>query len=828
MTAPIASLPIHGASMPFRSYPLASRLTVAVALPLLAAAIWGWTQLRASLPAEGELRLQKGVIAATFIRRDVQGVPHIRASNNHDAFFAVGYAHAQDRLWQLELQRRMAQGRLSEVFGEDSIDTDAWFRTLGLQASTASAWDALSPDARQSLTAYAAGINVWLAEGHPLPVEFRALGVTPEPWTERDSLAWVKMFALDLGGNFDREMRHYIARQSMDDARIATFFPEYPVGAPTTVTGPSVPPTASLSAMLDTHRNLQRDFGLSAPGTGSNAWVVSGRHTDNGAALLANDPHLGLRIPSLWYAISIDAPGIKVSGMGLVGLPLAVLGRNDHIAWGGTNMMADAQDLFFERADADGIRYEADGQWLTFDKRIESIHVKPKFPQALRKRYQPVRITVRGTRHGPVISDRYGVFDRPVALRWTALDPDDTSYEAFYRMNLARNWPEFTAALRMHVAPAMNMVYADREGNIGYLAAGRIPLRKRGEGVLPSPGWNSDWGWSGYVPPQAWPSTFNPPSGYIVTANNKVVDDGYPYFISHDWAPPARAERIEQLLRTAITSKKPLSLDSMRTMQGDTRDLSAGRLMAYLRERLPRGGHRDTAAGHLRGWNGDMAADSVPATLFHAWMRHVRQQLFSAQLRADWKQGTTSDMLSNLADRVEYDELLAILRDKRGGWCAKPAYCDALLARALDAALWELYKRNGDWSMESWRWLDNQATRYAHMPFSQSKALGPIFERRIGNGGSPNSINVAASLHQGSEGYLQTFGPGFRQVFALDQAGIRHFYINSTGQSGNLFSTHYDDMIEDFRNLRHYPLAASYDTRGSQPASATQAQGASR
>lgn len=812
--------------MLFRSYPLASRLILLVLLPLAACLLWAWLQLRASLPPDQDITLREGVSAPTVISRDAHGMTHIRAQNDADAFFAVGYAHAQDRMWQLELQRRIASGRLSEVFGEDSIDADAWFRTLGIHASTESAWRSLSPEAQASLRAYAAGVNAWIDQDHPLPAEFRALGIRPVRWTERDSLAWVKMFALDLGGNFDREMRHYLARQSMSETQVATFFPAYPDDAPTTI-GTSSPGSvkalsASMTAMLDMHGRLQRDFGLAVPGTGSNAWVVSGKHTADGAALLANDPHLGLRIPSLWYGISIETPRLKVSGMGLVGLPLVVLGRNDRIAWGGTNMMADVQDLFFERADGSGTRYEANGTWVAFDKRVESIEVRPKFPQALRKRYVPVKVTVRSTRRGPVISDRYGVFDQPVSLRWTALDADDTSYEAFFRLNYARDWREFGEALRLHVAPAMNMIYADRDGNIGYIGAGRIPMRKRGEGALPVPGWDDAWGWSGAVPPAEWPSTFNPPSGYIVSANNKVAGSQYPHFISLDWAPPARATRIEHRLREAIAARKPLSIDAMRAIQGDSIDLSASQLMDHLRTRLPRGDRRDVAARYLRDWNGDMRGDSVAATIFHAWMRHVRQQMFSSRLQAGWKQDAASDMLSGLADNVEYDELLAILRDGRGGWCAAEGHCDRLLARALDEALWELHKRNGDWSMESWQWSDNQATHYAHMPFSQSKALAPFFERRIGNGGSPNSINVAASAYHGSQGYLQTFGPGFRQIFALDRRGMRHLYINSTGQSGNVFSAHYDDMVEAFRDLRYFPLVASYDTHRPQASSGQQ------
>lgn len=809
-----------------RSFPLATRLIIVVLIPLIAVAIWLWTILHASLPPEGTVKLRNGV---SSIRRDAHGVVHIRAKSDIDAFFAVGYVHAQDRLWQLELQRRMTRGRLSEVFGEKSINTDTWFRTLGIHASTASAWAALTPEAQRSLSAYAAGINAWIAEGHELPAEFRMLDIKPEPWTERDSLAWVKVFALDLGGNFSKEISHYIARQSLSEAQLSAFFPAYPVGAPTTINASRSFDPTPLTSLVELQGQLQREYGLALPQTGSNAWVVSGKHTRDGAALLANDPHLGLRIPSMWYAISVETPSLKTSGMGLVGLPLVVLGRNDSIAWGGTNMMADTQDLFFERTDANGTRYEVDGHWEPFRTHDEAIRVRAEFPQALRKQYVPVRLKVRTTRHGPVISDQYGVFDQPVALRWTGLDPDDTSYEAFFRLNYAHNWTEFTAALRLHVAPAMNIVYADRLGNIGYLGAGRIPVRMQDAGTLPSPGWDGTHGWSGYVPTNEWPQTYNPPSGYIVTANNKIADASYPHFISHDWAPPARAQRIEQLLLQGIAGGKRLAVEDMQQMQGDTIDLQAAAMMQYLRKRLPSGEHRTTATRYLRVWNGDMRADSQAAAIFHTWMRHFRQALFRSRLRTDWSDEQATKMMNTLTSNVELDQLLAILQNDSQGWCDRrtngAGSCDALLASSLESALWELHKLKGDWSMTSWTWGSMQNTLYGHIPFSQSKALSKIFERRISSGGSPNSINVAASSYVGSEGYLQTFGPGFRQIFALKTDQVLHVYMNSTGQSGNLFSPHYDDMIEPFRDLRYNTLEASYNRRPKRMTASTPAHG---
>jgi penicillin G amidase len=799
-----------------RRFPLTTRLLALVVLPALVAAWWLHASLKASLPGDGVVQLVHGVSSPTTIERDANGVPHVLAGSDADAYFAIGYAHAQDRLWQLELQKRMASGRMSEAFGKKSIEADVWFRTLGLYEAARTAWPALSPEAQASLTAYAAGINAWIDEKHALPVEFRVLGVEPEHWTELDSLAWVKVFALDLGGNFRREIEHYIAAQSLTRTQLAAFFPGYPVDAPTETVASSARETDRLLALARFQQRLEREHALGGRNVGSNAWVVSGRHAKDGAALLANDPHLGLQMPSLWYAISVDAPTFKVSGMSLVGLPVAVLGRNAHIAWGGTNMMADTQDLYFERADPTGENHQVDGRWQPFQVRTETIEVRADFPEQLRKQFAPVALKVRSTRHGPVISDYYGVFDQPVALRWTALDAGDTSYEAFFRLNHARDWESFQAALSLHVAPAMNILYSDRHGNIGYVGAGRIPIRKRGEGTLPVPGWDDAHGWNGEVPPAQWPQSYNPASGYIVSANDAVANPAHPHFISHDWASPARARRIAGLLQARIDAGERLTIEDMQRIQGDTTDLEVVALLAELKTRLPEEGHAAQAAILLKGWDGDMRGDSQAAAIFTVWMRHFRRQVFGDELLGSWENAQAAKMLRSLQGDVSLDYLRALLRRDEAGWCddretVEQEGCDEVLADSQESALWELYKLRGDWSMASWRWDQVQRTSYSHTPFGSSKSLARLFDRRIGNGGSSNAINVAGSSFSGADGYLQTFGAGFRQIIALHGDRAEHRYMNSTGQSGNVMSPHYDDMVAPFRDVRYVELHSSID-----------------
>lgn len=795
----------------FRTHPLITRFFAIVLLPALALSIWLLVTLRATIPEQRTALIDERLSAPAFIIRDAHGVPQVRAASDRDAFFAIGYTHAQDRLWQLEIQRRIVRGRLSEVFGKGSVDDDVWFRTLGLHDGASSAWRSLSADARESLTAYAEGVNAWIARAGTLPIEFRIFGIRPEPWTELDSLAWIKVFALDLGGNYSREMSRSVMAQALSEEQLTAFFPEYPTDAPTTVRQNSER-RHDFAGLMELQQRLDGSLLRARPYTGSNAWAVAGQHTEDGSALLANDPHLALQIPSQWYTVAITTPSRQAAGMTLVGLPLIIFGHNQHISWAGTNMMADTQDLFLEQPDASGDRYRVGEGWEQFTTRKEKIVVRADFPSSLRAQLAPLTLNVRSTRHGPVISDYFGVFEAPVALRWTGLDRDDTSYEAFYRLNYARDWETFKAALRFHVAPAMNMLYADQLGRIGYLGVGRIPVRGKGEGSAPSPGWDPAFGWTGHVAPELWPQQFNPASGYIVNANNRIVDDTYPYFISNDWASPARAQRIEQMLEQQLATGRKLTTDDMARMQADTLDLEAASLAKEL-SKVPAGDdpHAATAASYLRSWDGDMRGSTQAAAIFHVWMRHFRHALFDDQLRGNWNKQRSSRLMRGASNGVRLAYLLDVITRNDSVWCddvTTPAHeaCDEILRKARTSALWELHKLKGDWGMQSWRWNDIQNTHYAHVPFSRWKPFARIFERRVGNGGSRDSINVASGDFAGSEGYLQNFGAGFRQIIRLGPTGARTLYMNSTGQSGNIMSRHYDDMVEPFRDVRYYEL----------------------
>lgn len=825
----------------FRRYPLISRLVIWIVLPLLVATLYANHWLHTTLPLTSGSTRVAGLAAPVTIARDAHGVPTIEASSDTDAFFGLGYAHGQDRLWQLELQRRIASGRLSEIFGRAVVSQDVYMRTLGLGEAARASWSSLDQDARASLEAYSKGVNAAIAAQRRLPVEFQVLSVSPEPWTPYDSLAIMKLFALDLGGNHQLELQRLFARTLTTPERLRELLEVAPTGAPANpqrgAAAPGAPgdsadsaadatgatpraQRAALASLLEVRSGVERQLSLGGRYVGSNAWVVSGRHTASGKPILANDPHLSLQIPSLWYTARLRGNRLRVDGMSIPGVPVLVLGRNDRIAWGATNMMADTQDLYLEQVDvADPNRYRHGDQTYPFATRTEVIRIQSDFPSALSRPLQPVQIRVRTTMHGPVISDASPTMKQTIALRWVALDRDDTSYQAFLRLNYARDWSEFRAALGRLVAPALNMLYADVEGNIGYLGAGRIPIRGTGKGGEPGAGWDPAFDWTGYIPADALPQAFNPAEGFIVSANNKPVGDDYPHFISSDWASPARAERIVALLRERIAAGKPFTPRDMGAIQTDTLDLQVRALLPVLTAIEPAGERQAAAIARLKKWDGDMARDSVAASIFHAWVRHLKLALFSEALTPGWQDRAQAGQVNAVFFAVQPAQLARIVGTPTGPWCAeangKPGdRCARALRTSLAAALRELEKFADSDDLDDWRWGGLHRAAYDHKPFGEFRVLSSLFNRRVGTGGSTNTVNVASATYDESAGYLQYHGATMRQIMELGAQGAPHLYMNSTGQSGNFMDDHYDDMLEPFVRGEYFDVSSA----GARPA----------
>ena len=769
------------------------------------------TQILAALPVSNGTQTVVGIQGNVDIARDRNGIVTISSSSDLDVYFAMGYVHAQDRLWQLELQRRTSQGRLSEVFGRDMVERDIWIRTLGIYPSAKEALKNLSVEAKNSLDAYARGINAWLSLNKTLPVEFLTFNIKPEPWKSEDSLAWSKMFALNLAGNFREELRAFVAAQYLDEEQIATIF-SHKFSLLSDKSNPiRKNEIEGYSKILSLQDDIERELNLGNRYTGSNSWVVSGAHTKSGNPILSNDPHLGLQIPSTWYAVNQKGERLSASGMSLVGLPVVVFGRNDHIAWGGTNMMADAQDLYIEQpAVSNPSKYKIGEQWKDFETRHETIQVKPDFPSTLRRPLAPVEIQVRSSIHGPIISDVVKGVEQPVALRWTALDKDDTTYESFFRLSYASNWESFKQAVSYHVAPALNLLYADINNNIGFIGVGRIPLRNQGIGALPVRGADPKNMWNGSISFAEMPQQYNPSAGYIISANNKNIDDSYPYFISKDWALPARAERIDELLNKNISQNKKMTPELMKKIQGDNKDLAISNLLRRLQAVKGQTEIQHTALKYLSDWSGFSNKESLGATIYYQWARHLRSQIFSDEIQSYWNKREHRRYLNSVIPGISADTIYRVIEDE-SQWCdninSKDIVedCSFVIYAALQSSLEEMSKLAGS-NIEDWRWGDIHQTLYPHAPFSQFKLLDTVFERRIENGGAANTINVASASFDISAGYVQSFGAGFRQIISMGQTQIEHLYMISTGQSGQVASPNYDDMVEPFRNVEFFSI----------------------
>ncbi|MEM9388546.1 MAG: penicillin acylase family protein [Pseudomonadota bacterium] len=793
-------------------FPLACRFAVFVLVPLGVIAAVAYQRLTASLPADAGRAAVPGLVSPVRVTRDPHGVPYIEAHQDLDAYTALGFLHARDRLWQLELQRRTAQGRLAEILGADALRSDMIFRTLDLYTPAESALAALSEDARASLEAYARGINAWMESAPALPAEFPLLGVRPEPWRALDSVAWMKVFALNLAGNYQQELNRLVAKTNLSDAQFRSLFPDYPEDAPTTLAAWPSRAGQELVALADAHRQALDFVGLAHPAVGSNAWVVGGARAKGGVPVLANDPHLALQMPSYWYVVRMRGDRLNASGMSLVGLPVVVFGHNADCAWGGTSLMADVQDLYVEQLHpTNNMAYRSGEGWRAFTTRTESIAVRAPFPQFLRPRLKPVEIRVRGSEHGPIISDLLGKSDTPLALQWTALAPDDTTYEGFYRLGYAHDWASFRGALAHMVAPALNFVYADTQGSIGYAAAGRVPVRRSGKGTLPVPGHDPQFAWTGSIAPAQMPAALNPEAGYFVSANNRPAGPDYPHFISADWASPERAERIESLL---LRSPQGLRAEDHRQIQQDTVDLQLKRLLPSLLAHSATSQAQAQALAALRDWNGNMSRDSRAATIAAAWLRQLRFQLFRDEFQGFWNTTETNRVLTGIRRSVDAAVITQVLEEGDSLWCddvttQATESCADILDRSLDAAIRSTNKLLSHRPMETWAWGEAHAAKFQHTPFSSAKILSSVFERRVPSGGFSNSINVANASYQESEGYNQTFGASFRMVIELTQPP-RLSYMNTTGQSGNVISEHYDDMLVPFQEGEYYVLGDAH------------------
>jgi penicillin G amidase len=748
-----------------------------VLLILLAGGVY--VVLWSSLPKIDGRVAVAGLHGEVTIARDADGIPTISAGSDDDLAFGLGYAHAQDRLFQMEMQRRYGAGRLAEIFGSGLVPIDTQMRVLGLYGAADAAFDQLSPGVRSGIEAYGAGVNAFIASHRLLlPPEFLLLRFRPEPWKPADTLVWGKLMDFQLGGNYRGELLRARLAQTVSAEDMAFLYPDYPKDAPRT-----------LAQLTPLYRRLPLDrlYAMLPEGLGphyaSNNWVVDGVHSASGKPLLANDPHLGFSTPGFWYLARLKTPDHQIDGATAAGTPLVIIGHNEKIAWGFTTTTADIEDLFIEKLDpGDASRYMVADASVSFRTRQEVIKVRDG---------DPVPLTVRATRHGPVISDMLasGTIDAGyvLALQTTFLDDRDRSAEALWDIDRARDWPSFREALKNLVGPPQNVVYADSGGTIGFIAAGRIPERKRGNGWLPAPGWSGDYDWQGYIPFDELPQATNPASGHFISANNKIVPDTYGHFISRDWDLPYRAERIDELL--AATPKQ--TPQSSAAIQADTLSLMARRLVPLMTRIAPSSDMAREAVQRLQAWDFRMDADKVEPLLFTAWLRQFSRAILYGRLG------------SAAADYWDFKpQVMEAVLTERPDWCTDPKKrgetCETRLSQALDAALGELRASYGA-EMAQWQWGRAHIAYFPNAVFERVPVLRDWLRVTIPTPGGYDTVNRGPSLIRDDEHpYEQRFGAGFRIITDL-AAPAESRMIAAPGQSGHPLSGHYSDLLTRWR-----------------------------
>jgi penicillin amidase len=739
--------------------------------------------LRSSLPQVAGTIVVPGLHHPVTIARDADGVPLITAADDEDAAFGLGFAHAQDRLFQMDLMRRYGAGRLAEIFGAQALPVDRQLRILGLYRLAEAELAHLSPPVRRGLAAYAAGVNAFLATRHgALPPEFLLLRCAPEKWRPADSLVWGKLMDLLLAGNYRNELLRARLARTLSPDELAFLYPQYPADAPTT-----------LAALGGLYRRLPLDRLYAAlpsrsvvgPVYESNNWVVDGAHSASGKPLLANDPHLQFGAPGFWYLARLRIPGREIAGGTAAGTPFVVIGHNDKIAWGMTTTGSDIEDLFIEKLDpADRGRYLTPNGSARFATREETIKVRGAAPVAL---------TVRSTRHGPVISDMLPASDAPpgyvLALAAPFLGADDTTAEAVWRMNRAADWGAFREALGAFVAPQQNIVYGDTSGTIGFIAPARVPIRRHGGGWLPVPGWTGDDDWTGYIPFDRLPQATNPPAGHFVSANNKIVSDNYPYFLSHDWDLPNRFERITRML-AATPQQSPAASASI---QADTLSLAAQRLVPLMSRITPSSEAAREALARLRGWDFRMDRGEVAPLIFSAWLRQFSHAVFFGHL------GVAAADYWDLRPRV-----IAAVLQGHPEWCGPPAAhtksCDRLLSATLDRVLAELRRAYGP-DMAAWRWSRAHIAEFRNPVFSRIPILRDWIDLAIPTGGGSDTVDRGSTtIRDDKHPYAQVFGAGLRVITDLASPADSRM-IAAPGQSGNPLSPHFSDLLRRWRDF---------------------------
>ncbi len=796
-----------------------ARILGVTVLLILIAGIGAYILARQSLPDYDGIRRVEGLAHPVRILRDAFAIPHVFGETDEDVLFGLGYAHAQDRLWQMLLNRSTVQGRLSERFGERSLRFDRQMRILGLYRAASEDVALLSDEARNALRAYAAGVNAYLdllstePRGRGAPELFFFGGAPVERWAPEDSLAVIKLMAFQLSGARYAEIQRAKLSLRMSPERLSDLMPPYPDSGVTEIPSlsmlfPGFRPNGGELDVTDWWES-----GLLGPPEmhgASNAWAASGARTSTGSPLLATDPHLGLSVPSIWYLARLEFRSSGgVIGATIPGLPAVVIGRNQNVGWGLSHAYSDDQDLYIEKLNTDDpFLYLTPEGWEPFQAHEEEIRI--------RGREKPEQDAYLVTRHGPVLHE--DVFDleniiergHVAALRWTATDSGDRSYEAAFGLMKSKTIEEAIAALSVYVAPMQNVTIADETG-VALVVAGKAPLRKQEsltEGRVPSQGWDVRNEWEGYLPYEDLPRAVRPESGVVANANNRTTEEPFPKHITHEWPAPYRIRRLQALL----AQRDIHSQQSFRAIQNDTISEMALTLLPLMMNGLPGDGVLETRDNALRArvlerfrhWDGSMNQDLSEPLIFVTWLEALTQRLLANEL------GELSDELRG--QRPQFLERVLRNTDGAGVWCdvrgtATVEICAQASLLALDEAIATLQDEYGE-DLVSWRWGRAHVAVHRHLPFGVFGPFRRFFNIEHESSGGNYTLQRAQFSGRGEQRFANVHSAGFRAIYNFGQLNRSEFII-STGQSGHFLSRHYDDLSEIWRNGEYLLMSLS-------------------
>ncbi|HEX7058289.1 MAG TPA: penicillin acylase family protein [Solirubrobacterales bacterium] len=754
------------------------------------AAAWHWLARRPLPKQEGTIEVG-GLEGPVRVRRDRWGVPHIEAGSSADLWFGEGFAHAQDRLWQMDFYRRVVSGRLSEFAGAEALPVDRLLRTLGIRRVAEREEAELDPELRALLETFCAGVNAAAESAKAMPFEMQLLRLGSfEPWRPADILGLGKLLTFGLATNWERELLRADMVRALGPERAAKLDSVYPAGSPIVTQEQWSGDGLAITEQIDT---VRRAMGLAVEAGGSNNWAISGTRSATGSPLIAADPHLPPSMPGIWYQVGLTLGDRVVRGASMPGMPGVYMGQNNDVCWTFTNVLADIQDLFIERIE--GERYLFEEEWRPLDVRREEIAVKGCA--------EPEVLEVKSTHHGPIVNDALGADDaEPLALRWLTLD-EPTAFQGMFELHLIESGPELVAKLEGHTAPASNLIWADRHGSIGYKLIGRLPLRKGNCPDLPKPGWTGEFEWTGTIPYEELPETIDPESGLLVSANNRIVGDDYPHHITSEWYDGVRAQRIEDLLRESdehdIESFERIQIDHVSIL-----GLEAARRLGRL---SPSGQRERSAIERLRSWDGNLDADSIAGTIYQAFLLRLAREVARAaigdrDLCERWLDRADNGFTSHVTSPWRWhSHLMKLWEEGDEELIGRP--WDGFALEALSGALDDLSDRFGP-DPEGWRWGRVHELEFPHPLGEANPLLRKLLNRRLEAGGAQETVSQIA--YDPNDPYKAVWAPSWRMI-ADPTAPERARWQMFTGQSGHPASPHYDDLQPDWLEGRTQPMA---------------------